>query len=101
MTVTDMATKQVHFIPTNSLEAEHTALLFYQHVFRLHGLPNRIFSDRGTQFTSLFFKHLCKALKIQQNLSIAFHPETDGQSERTNQTLEQYLRMFTSYLQDD
>ena len=66
-----------------------------------HGLPDDILSDRGPQFISTFWKHLFGLLQIDCKLSSSYHPETDGQTERTNQTLEQYLRCFINYQQDD
>ena len=70
-------------------------------VCRHHGLPDSIISNYGPQFVSKFWKHLFKMLKVTCNLSSGYHPQTDGQAERTNQTLEQYLRCFLSYHQDD
>ena len=70
-------------------------------VFRHHGLPESIISDRGPQFVSKFWKHLFKMVNVTYNLSSCYHPQTDGEAERTNQTLEQYLRCFLSYQQDD
>ena len=70
-------------------------------LFLHHGLPNDIISDRGPQFISHFRKHLYDGLQISCKLSSAYHPETDGHIECTNQTLEQYLRCFISYQQDD
>ena len=70
-------------------------------VFRHHGLPDDIISDRGPQFISKFWKHLMEALNVSCKLSSSYHPQTDGQTERTNQTLEQYLRCFVNYQQDD
>jgi len=102
MTVTDRLTKMKHLIPCyTTCNAEDAATLFLQHVWKLHGLPNSVVSDRGPQFTSEFWKHLNYRLKIKALLSTAFHPETDGQSERTNAVLEQYLRAYVNYLQDD
>src|SRR5690606_7078324 len=100
--VVDRLTKMAHFIPTTSdVDAEGTARLFRDNIFRLHGLPRSLVSDRGTQFVNRFTKDLCKLLHIKQKLSTAYHPETDGQTERINQVLEQYLRGYCSYLQDD
>ncbi len=65
------------------------------------GLPDTIISDRGTQFTSAFWDELCKQLKIDARLSTAFHPETDGQTENANAVMEQVLRAYTNYQQDD
>lgn len=77
------------------------ATIFIDRVFSKHGLPEDIVSDRGSLFVSSFWESLCTLLKIKRNLSTAFHPETDGQTERVNQVLEQYLRMYVNYHQDD
>lgn len=66
-----------------------------------HGLPADIVSDRGKLFTSEFWRALCDLLRVKTNLSTAYHPETDGQTERVNQVLEQYLRIYINYQQDD
>ena len=70
-------------------------------VFRHHGLPDDIISDRGPQFISKFRKHLMEALNVSCKLSSSYHPQTDGQTAQTNQTLEKYLRCFVNYQQDD
>jgi len=70
-------------------------------IFRLHGLPKDIITDRGSIFTSDRWKETTKQLGIERRLSTAFHPRTDGQTERTNSTLEQYLRAYVNYQQDD
>jgi transposase InsO family protein len=70
-------------------------------MFRLHGLPLTITSDRGPQFASAFWHRLCARLGIEPRLSTAFHPQTDGQTERINSVMEQYLRSYVNYLQDD
>ena len=66
-----------------------------------HGLPDDVISDRGPQFISKFWKPMFKLLRILANLSSGYHPETNGQSKRTNQTLEQYLHCCINYQQDD
>lgn len=81
--------------------ATETASAFIKKIVRLHGVPDSIISDRGVQFTSRFWRALCQALNIELRLSTAYHPQTNGQTERTNQTLEQYLRCFSSFAQDD
>ena len=101
MVVTDRLSKQRHFIGCGSTEAKYTARLFLHHVWKHHGLPRTIVSDRGTQFTSRLWQRICQRLGISTKLSTAFHPETDGQSENSNQILEQYLRSYVNYLQDD
>jgi len=91
LVVCDRFTKQVHIIPTtketNSLGLAH---LYRDHVWKLHGLPNTVISDRGPQFASGFMKELNKILGIDTKLSTTYHPQTDGQTERMNQELEQY-----------
>ena len=72
------------------------AQLYLDHVYRWFGLPSKVISDRDPRFTSHFGKALCQKLNIQQNLSSAFHPQTDGISKRKNQWVEQYLRLITS-----
>ena len=75
--------------------------MFLRHVWVYHGLPATIVSNRGTQFVSAFWDELCTQLGIHQLLSSAFHPETDGQTENANAVIEQVLRAYTSYQQDD
>jgi len=76
------------------------ARLFRDNVWKLHGLPDSIVSDRGPQFTAGIMKELNRMLGIDTKLSTAFHPQTDGQTERMNQELEQYLRMFIDHRQE-
>jgi hypothetical protein len=91
-----------HFIPCKkSITGGETAKLFVDNIYRIHGLPNDIISDRGPQFVSKFWKKFFELLKVKINLSSAYHPETDGQTERVNQILEQYLRCTINYHQDD
>ena len=95
-------TKMAHFLPCmKSIDAPATADLFIREVFRLHGLPKTIISDRGPQFASRFWRRLLACLGVKVNLSSAYHPQTDGSSEVVNQVLEQYLRLFGTYQQDD
>ena len=95
-------TKMRHFIPCrDTCPAEQLAELYARHIFRLHGLPKTIISDRGTQFIDKFWRALYKTLKIEALLSTPYHPETDGQTKRVNAILEQYLRAYINYLQDD
>lgn len=102
LVVVDRLTKMAHFIPTvDEVDATTTASLFLNRIVSAHGLPDDIVTDRGSVFTSSFTKTFLEALGIMQNLSTAFHPQTDGQTERTNATLEQYLRCFSNYQQDN
>ena len=83
----------VHFLPVKSTHsAAQYAGVFLDHIVSLHGVPTSIVSDRGPQFTSRFWRSFQDALGTQLNFSTAFHPQTDGQSERTIQTLEDMLR---------
>lgn len=98
----DTFSKMTHFAPTKTTaSAPDTARLFFDHIFRLHGLPKSIVSDRDAKFTSKFWKSLFQTLGTKLAMSTAFHPQTDGQTERANRTLEDMLRAFTSYRQDD
>ena len=103
--VVDCLTKEKHYIPCttneNGITTEATAQLLLQNVWKLHGLPLSLTSDRGPQFISGVWKNLCKILGISANLSTSFHPETDGQSEIANQEMERHLRTFVNYQQDD
>ena len=95
-------TKMRHFTPCrDTCIVEQLPDLYAQNIFCLHGLPETVVSDRGTQFIVKFWKGLCKILKIEALLSTPYHPETDGQTERMNAILEQYLRAYINYLQDD
>ena len=102
MVVVCRFTKMSHFIPcSTTITAMESAKLFFDHVYRLHGSPETIISDRGPQFIAHFWKRFFELLGTEVVTSTAFHPQTDGQTERTNQTLEQYLRSFSSYNQDN
>lgn len=94
-------TKMRHFIGTRSLNTDELVDAFVSRVYTLHGLPDNIISDRGTQFVSGFWTQLSERLGVTLRHSSAFHPETDGQTERINSVLEQYLRAFVNFHQDD
>ena len=97
--------KERHYVPCHwgegGTSTEETLWILLWNVFRLHGLPLSITSDRGRQFVSILWKSLCERLGIKANLSTAFHPETDGQSERANQDIKRGLRTYCNYMQDD
>jgi len=91
----------VHFIPTTEkTSAEELARLFRDNIWKLHGLPESIISDRGPHFTAGLMRELNEMLGIKSKLLTAFHPQTDGQTERVNQELQQYLRMFIDHRQE-
>ena len=94
ITNTDCSKASV-FLPCNeTIDSEGVAQLYLTHVLPHYSLPKKIISDQDPQFTSHFGKELCHLLDIRQNISTAYHPQTDGTSECTNQSLEQYLCMF-------
>jgi len=102
MTVVDSVSKRVHFIPTHTMvTAEGAARLFLHHVWKLHGLPKRVVSNRGPQFITSFTKELYRLLGIRLSSSTAWHPQTDGQTECVNQKLDQFLRLFVNKQQDN
>jgi transposase InsO family protein len=89
LTITDTFSKACIFIPCNkTIDAVGTALLYTTHVLPHYGLPLRIISDQDPQFTASVIQELFRSLSIQHNRSTAYHPQTDGQSERSNQKLE-------------
>uniref|UniRef100_A0A3Q3GHN4 Gypsy retrotransposon integrase-like protein 1 n=1 Tax=Kryptolebias marmoratus TaxID=37003 RepID=A0A3Q3GHN4_KRYMA len=97
LTIIDRFSKACHFVPLRKLPtAFQTAQLLIKHVFRLHGIPLEILSDRGPQFISQVWKNFCTALHAKVSLTSGFHPQTNGQTERRNQDLETTLRCFTS-----
>ena len=100
--VVDRLSKRMHAIPTTAeVDALGLARLYRDHVWKHHGIPEEIISDRGPQFASTFTKELNRLLGIRTSLSTAYHPQTDGQTERVNQEIEQYLRLFVNERQDD
>ena len=90
------------FIPCKgTITGEGVADLYFENVYRWFGLPDKVISDRDPRFTSRFSKALCTRLGIAQNVSTAFHPQTDGLTERKNQWVEQFLRTITMHQQND
>jgi transposase InsO family protein len=102
LVVVDRFTKYALYIETTAkLSAEGFANLLLYHVYRHFRPPEGIVLDRSSLFTSRFWETLCKALGTCRKMSTAYHPQTDGQTERQNQILEQYLRTFCNQEQDD
>ena len=92
--IVDRLTKSAHFLPINVKDSlEKLAQLYVDEIVRLHGVPVLIVLDRNPGFTSRFWPSLQEALGTRLHFSTAFHPQTDGQSERTIQTLEDMLRV--------
>ena len=93
MGIVDRLTKSAHFVPVQTTyNSEKLAKIYIREIVRLHGVPISIISDRGAQFTSHFWRSMKKELGTWVDLSTAFHPQTDGQSERTIKVLEDMLR---------
>lgn len=92
----------VHLVPSRqSYNARQVAELVFSEIYRLHGLPKSIVSDRDTLFTSTFWQHLNKLIGIKLKMSSTYHPESDGSTERANRTITQMLRMCISPSQKD
>jgi hypothetical protein len=91
--IVNCLSKVVHFIPVKTnYKGSKLAELYIARIVCLHGVPKKIVSDRGTQFTSKFWEKLHESMDTKLNFSLAYHPETDGQTERVNQILEDMLR---------
>ena len=102
LVVCNRLSKMTHFVATTEgTSAERLARLFRDNVWKLHGLPESMVSDRGPQFAAELTRELNRMLGIKTKLSTVFHPQTDGQTERMNQELEQYLRLFVEHRQKD
>ena len=95
LVVVDRMTKMVRFLPTvSTITAVQLEELLHSEVWLRFGPPQGIVTDRGSVFTSQYWEEVCFLMQTKRRLSTAFHPQTDGQTERNNQTLEQYLRCF-------
>jgi IS30 family transposase len=91
--IVDRLTKVAHYIPVRTTyTGAKLAELYMSRIVCLHGVPKKIVSDRGTKFTSRFWEKLHESMDTKLNFSSAYHPQTDGQTERTNQILEDMLR---------
>jgi len=102
LVIVDQLTKQAIFIPTHdTITSMDLARLFVLHVFSKHGVPSHVTSNRGSEFVSNFFQSLGTALDMWLHFTSGYHPKGDGQTEHTNQTLEQYLCVYCNYQQDN
>ena len=99
--VVDRLTKMRHLVAVTSLDTDELVEVFLHHVYRLHGAPETIISDRGPSFVSDFWRRLSHRLNVTLRPSSAFHPETDGQTEIINAAMNKYLRAYVSFTQDD
>ena len=102
LVIVDHFSKMAHYMPINMNITTHgVAKVSWDRVFKDVGIPQKVISDRGPQFVSRFMKELCSQLGIERNPSTAYHPQTNGQTERVNQELEQYLQLYCNYRQND
>jgi len=102
MVTVDRLTKERHYSPCNStMKAIDLSKIFLRDIWRLHGLPDTIVSDRGALFVAELWKAVCYRLQITSSLSTAYHPETDGQTEIANAAMEAYLRHYINFAQSD
>ena len=102
LVVCDRLSKMTHFVATTEgTSAEGLARLLQDNVWKLHGLLESVVLDRGPQFTAELTRELNRILEIKTKLLMAFYPQTDGQTERMNQELEQYLQFFIEHRQKD
>ena len=102
MVIVDHFSKMIWLFPVSTkITSQGVARIFRDEIFKLHGIPKKVISDRGPQFISSFIKELYSQLQIEGNPSTAYHPETDGQTERINAWIEQYLRIYINHWQSD
>src|SRR5882724_4447873 len=102
LVIVDHLSKQSLFIPTHeTITSPQLAQLFVLHVFSKHGVPSHITSDHSTEFVSHLFQSLGTTLDMKLHFTSGYHPKGDRQTERTNQTLEQYLQVYCNYQQDN
>ena len=102
MVFVDKLTKMVHYVATTTtVSAPQLATLFMREVVRLHGVPESILSDRDPRFTAHFWRAFWSQLGTTLTMSTAYHPQTDGQTERANRTLEEMLRARINFKQTD
>ena len=102
LVIVDRLSKEAYFLPCiTMITSQGVANLYKEHVFREHGLPQKVISDQGSQFVSSFMRNLYNLLRIEANPSMAYHPQTDRQTEGMNQELEEYLRIYVNKKQND
>ena len=93
LVIVDRFTKYAHFLPlSHPFTVQYVITLFLDNIFKLHEIPSVIVSDRDRIFTSTLWQSLFKSVGVNLHFSTAYHPETDGQTERVNQCLENYMR---------
>ena len=102
LVIVDRFTKMIRLkTTTTNISSEGVAKIYRDKIWKIHGIPKTILSDRGTQFASKFMENLTKVLGTKRKLSTAYHPQTDGQTERINQEIGTFLQHYVNYQQDD
>jgi Integrase core domain len=101
MVIVDRLGKGSIQVPMEKLDTDYVARQFIRCFIGHHGIPSAITSDRGSQFVNELWSRICELLGIKRRLSTAHHPETDGQTERTNSTIEAFFRMFCDWAQSN
>lgn len=102
LVVVDRLTKMAHFLPTQTtVSVTRLAQLFFKEIWRLHGMSSSLILDRDVRFTSKFWRELMNLSSTHLNMSFAWHPQSDGQTERVNRVLEELLRCFVNSKQSD
>ena len=102
LVIVDRFTKMIRLKATmTNLSSEGVAKIYRDEIWKIHGIPKTILSDWGTQFASKFMEDLTKVLGTKRKLSTAYHPQTDGQTERINQEIGTFLQHYMNYQQDD
>jgi hypothetical protein len=97
LVVVDSFTKYAHFIPLrHPFTAAGVAKLFMNNIYKLHGMPLSIISDRDRIFTSNLWRELFSLAEVQLHMTSSYHPQSDGQTKRLNQTMETFLRCFVN-----
>lgn len=102
LVIVDRFSKMLKVVPSNlKITSLGVARILWDQVFQHHGIPLKVISDRGPNFVSAFMREFYSLLGIMSNASTTYHPQTDGQTERLNQEVEHFLRVFTNYHQTD
>jgi len=101
LVLVDRFTKMAHFVPIKKKDSPTVARAYLENIWKYHGFPEDVVSDRDTTFTGSFFTDLYNYLGIKRSMSTAYHTQTDGQTERINQIIESYLRSYCNYEQND
>jgi len=99
--VVDRFTEMAHFVPIIKKDSPTAARSYLENVWKYHGFPEDVVSDRDTTFTGSFFTDLWNSLEIKGSMSLAYHPQTDGQTEHVHQVIESYLQSYCNYEQND